>query len=77
MLLLGPFAALLPMTLLARAPTLVLPLLLLPAAVRMLRDFLSCAPGAAYTDILFRTFRLELYFSVLLSAGVLLMRVLR
>jgi len=75
-LLLGPFALLLPMTLLARAPSLVLPLLLLPAAVRLLRDFLRCAPGIAYTDVLFRTFRLEWYFSVLLSAGVLLMRAL-
>jgi len=73
-LLLGPFLLLPAMALWAGAPSLLLPLALLPMAVRLLRDFLHCAPGAAYSDILFRTFRLELCFAILLAVAVLLMR---
>jgi 1,4-dihydroxy-2-naphthoate octaprenyltransferase len=73
-LLLGPFLLLPVMALAAGAPTLLLPLALLPMAVRLLRDFLKCAPGAAYSELLFRTFRLELSFAILLAAGALLMR---
>jgi 1,4-dihydroxy-2-naphthoate octaprenyltransferase len=71
-LLLGlPFVLLLPMALLAGQPTLLLPLALLPAVARLLRDFAHCAPGTAFNDLLFRTFRLELWFAALLCAGAL------
>jgi 1,4-dihydroxy-2-naphthoate octaprenyltransferase len=56
----------------ARAPALLLPTLLAPSAVRLLRDFAHCPPGVAFNEILFRTFRLELWFAVFLSAGALL-----
>jgi 1,4-dihydroxy-2-naphthoate octaprenyltransferase len=75
-LLLGPFILVLVMAVSAHAPSLLLPLLLLPTAARLLRDFVVCRPGAAFNLILFRTFRLELGFAVLLSAGALLIRVL-
>lgn len=73
-LLLGPFLLLPAMALWAGAFSLLLPLALLPMAVRLVRDFLRCAPGAAYSEILFRTFRLELCFAIVLAAAVLLMR---
>jgi 1,4-dihydroxy-2-naphthoate octaprenyltransferase len=76
LLLLGPFVLLLPMALLAQAPALLLPLLLLPVALRLRHDFSRCAPGKAFNEILFRTFRLELWFAALLSAGALLARLL-
>jgi 1,4-dihydroxy-2-naphthoate octaprenyltransferase len=75
-LLLAPFLLLPAMALWAGAPSLLLPLVLLPIAVRLLRDFLHCTPGAAYSRILFRTFRFELCFAIVLAAGVLLMRTL-
>jgi len=56
----------------ARAPALVLPVVLVPSAIRLLRDFARCPPGVGFNEILFRTFRLELWFAVLLSAGLLL-----
>ena len=58
----------------ARSAYLLLPLLLLPIAVRLLRDFMRCPPGTAFNEILFRTFRLEFWFAVLLSAGLLFAR---
>ena len=75
-LLLGPFALVPIMALVAQAPMLLLPLLLVPAALRLRRDFTRCPPGVAYNEILFRTFRLELWFAALLSAGALLARTL-
>ncbi len=71
LLLLGPFA-LVPAMAWAGTPALLLPLLLLPAAWQLRRDFLRCPPGTAFNEILFRTFRLELWFAALLSAGALL-----
>jgi len=68
-LLLGPFALLPPMAVLAHAPTLLLPLALLPAAWRLRRDFIACPPGLAFNGVLFRSFRLELAYAGLLSAG--------
>lgn len=53
---------------------LLLPLLWLPVALRLLRDFLTCPPGIAYNLILFRTFKLELAFAGLLAAGAVLTR---
>lgn len=74
-LLLGPFALLPVMAVLAHAPALLLPLLLLPTAWHLRRDFIACPPGTAFNGVLFRTFRLELWFAALLSAGALLGRV--
>jgi 1,4-dihydroxy-2-naphthoate octaprenyltransferase len=75
-LLLGPFLLVPLIALTAQALMLLLPLLLLPAALRLRRDFTQCQPGVAYNEILFRTFRLELWFAALLSAGALLARTL-
>lgn len=74
LLLLLPFALALPTAWLAGAPALLLPLLLLPAARALWRDFLRCPPGLAFNQVLFRTFRLELVFAVLLACGALLDR---
>ncbi len=56
---------------------LLLPLALVPAAIRLWRDFVRCAPGIAFNAILFRTFRLELAFAALLAVGAILDRLLR
>jgi 1,4-dihydroxy-2-naphthoate polyprenyltransferase len=73
LLLLGPFALTAPMALLA-GPALLLPLLLLPSAWTLRRDFLRCPPGLAFNGVLFRTFKLELLFAVLLASGAVLGR---
>lgn len=75
-LLLGPFLLVPVMALMANTPALLLPLLLLPAAWVLRQDFIASGPGRAYNPILFRTFRLELWFAALLSAGALLGRLL-
>jgi 1,4-dihydroxy-2-naphthoate octaprenyltransferase len=75
-LLLGPFLIVPVMAVCAESPTLLLPLLLVPIAFRLLRDFLRCPPGRAFNQILFQTFRLELWFAVLLSVGAVLARML-
>lgn len=75
-LLLGPFALLPAMAWLAASPALLLPALLLPSALQLRRDFQRCAPGLAFNTILFRSFRLELWFAALLSAAALLGKVL-
>jgi 1,4-dihydroxy-2-naphthoate octaprenyltransferase len=71
-LLLGPFALIPVMALIGRAPALLLPLLLLPVALQLRRDFAHCPRGTAFNEMLFRTFRLELWFAALLSAGALI-----
>ena len=76
LLLLGPMALVPFMALQARTAALLLPLLLLPAALTLRRDFARCPPGTAFNEILFRTFRFELWFAALLSAGALLGRAL-
>jgi 1,4-dihydroxy-2-naphthoate polyprenyltransferase len=76
LLLFGPLALVPVMAVLGRTPALLLPLLLLPAALSVRRDFGRCPPGTAFNAILFRTFRLELWFAALLSAGALLGRAL-
>jgi 1,4-dihydroxy-2-naphthoate octaprenyltransferase len=73
-LLLGPYALTPLMAWLAGAPALVLPCLLLPAALTLRRDFLRCPPGLAFNRVLFRTFRIELVFAVLLACGAVLDR---
>lgn len=74
-LLLVPFCLVPVLGHLAHAPTLLLPLLLLPQAVQLRRAFIACPPGTAFNSVLFRTFQLELWFAVLLSAGAVLARV--
>jgi len=73
-LLYGPFMLVPVMAWWARSPALLLPLLLLPAAVQLRRSFVHCARGVAFNEVLFRTFRLELWFAALLSAGAILSR---
>ncbi len=75
-LLLGPFVLVPMMALMADRLSLLLPMLLLPTAWMLRRDFIGSAAGRAYNLILFRTFRLELWFAALLSAGALLGRLL-
>ena len=74
LLLLGPFALTPLIALLADAPPLLLPLLLLPSAWALRRDFVACPPGLAFNAVLFRTFRLELVYAVLLASGAVLDR---
>ncbi len=71
-LLLGPFLLVPLMAAEAREWALLLPWVLLPKSARLYRDFVRCAPGAAFNQILFRTFRLEIWFALLLSAGLLI-----
>jgi len=75
-LLLGPFALLPPMARWGRAPALLLPLLLVPTALQLRLDFSRCPRGIAFNQMLFRTFKLELWFAALLSAGALMERAL-
>jgi 1,4-dihydroxy-2-naphthoate polyprenyltransferase len=75
-LLLGAFALVPAMALLAHSVPMLLPLVLLPGALQLRRDLRDCAPGAACNEVLFRTFRLELWFAATLSAGALLGRLL-
>ena len=72
-LLLGPFLLVGAMSLSTGAASLLLPLLLTPLAMRLRRDFLRCAPGIAFNQILFRTFRLEILFALLLATGIVCM----
>lgn len=74
LLLLGPFALTPLMAVEAGAPLLLLPLLLLPSAWALRRDLLRCPPGLAFNQVLFRTFRMELMFAVLLACGAVLDR---
>lgn len=54
---------------------LLLPLALAPTAQQLHRAFTSCPPGVAFNQVLFRTFKLELWYAALLSTGALLGRV--
>jgi 1,4-dihydroxy-2-naphthoate octaprenyltransferase len=74
--LLAPFALVVALAGLARSPWMLAPLVLLPAALRLRRDFEACAPGLPFNLILFRTFKLEMAFAVLLAAGAVLGRLL-
>ncbi|MBL8361782.1 MAG: 1,4-dihydroxy-2-naphthoate octaprenyltransferase [Rubrivivax sp.] len=74
LLLLAPFALLPLIAHLAGRAALLLPLLLLPVAWQLRRDFMRGPRGVAMNDLLFRTFRLELWFAALLAAGALLGR---
>ncbi|MGE5712562.1 MAG: 1,4-dihydroxy-2-naphthoate octaprenyltransferase, partial [Betaproteobacteria bacterium] len=72
----GAFALVLPIAWLEGAPSLLAPLLLLPTALRLNRDFVACPPGLAYNSILVRTFKLELGYAALISAGAVAARLL-
>jgi 1,4-dihydroxy-2-naphthoate octaprenyltransferase len=73
-LLLGPFALLPLMALLAGNAALLIPLALLPAALRLRVSFVHCPPGVAFNAVLFRTFRLELAYAALLAGAAVLGR---
>ncbi len=75
-LLLLPFMLLPAMAFVARSPALLLPLLLGPGAVQLRQEFIACPRGVAFNQVLFRTFKLELWFAAALSAGALLARLL-
>jgi 1,4-dihydroxy-2-naphthoate octaprenyltransferase len=74
LLLLGPFALTPLLAWQAAAPTLMLPCLMLPAAWSLRGDFLRCPPGLAFNAVLFRTFKMELQFALLLASGAVLGR---
>jgi 1,4-dihydroxy-2-naphthoate octaprenyltransferase len=73
-LLIGPFALVPLIALQVQSAWLLLPLLLLPSAWRLRHDFEHTAPGLPFNAVLFRTFRLELAFAVLLASGAILDR---
>lgn len=75
LLLLAPFVLTLGIVWALSAPWFVLPLVLLPTALQWLRDFRSCPGGRAYNALLFRVFRLELWFALALCVAALLSRV--
>jgi 1,4-dihydroxy-2-naphthoate octaprenyltransferase len=74
LLLLGPFALTPLMAWLSDSLLLMLPCLLLPAAWALRRDMQRCPPGVAFNEVLFRTFKMELVYAVLLSSGAVLAR---
>lgn len=71
LLLLTPFALLLPLQL-ASGGLAWLPLLLLPWAISLLRRFVRQAPGPAFNKLLAETARLQLVYALLLGLGVVL-----
>lgn len=71
LLLLSPFALLLPLQL-ASGGLAWLPLLLLPWAISLLKRFVRQAPGPAFNDLLAETARLQLAYALLLGLGVVL-----
>ncbi|MDZ7590417.1 MAG: 1,4-dihydroxy-2-naphthoate octaprenyltransferase [Rubrivivax sp.] len=74
LLLLGPFALTPLMAWLSGSWLLMLPCLLLPAAWTLRRDMQRCPPGIAFNEVLFRTFKMELAYAVLLASGAVLGR---
>ncbi len=73
-LLLAPFALVPPIVAVTGAPALLLPLALVPTALRLRRAFEACVSGPTYDTVLFRTFRLSLGFATLLAVGAVLSR---
>jgi 1,4-dihydroxy-2-naphthoate polyprenyltransferase len=76
MLLWLPFLLVPALVAIETGPWLAAPLVLLPAALRLQRDFSRCGGGLAFNQILMRTVKLELAFGMLLSAGAILQRAL-
>jgi 1,4-dihydroxy-2-naphthoate polyprenyltransferase len=73
-LVMAPFALVPLAAWLAGTAWLLLPWLLLPAAWALRRDLVHCPPGLAFNAVLFRTFKMELMFAVLLASGAVLAR---
>ncbi len=72
-LLLAPFALLAVLaTLTGIGATLLVPLLALPMAISLVRRFWREVPGPAFNPLLAQTAKLQVLFSVLLCAGILL-----
>ena len=71
-LLLAPFSLVPALAATAGAPTLLAPLLLLPAALKLRRDFRRVADAGAFTPLLLRSFELQARFALLLGAGALI-----
>jgi 1,4-dihydroxy-2-naphthoate polyprenyltransferase len=69
--LLVPFGLAILLAWLTGAPGLSIPLLVLPAAGKLARDFAACPPGPAYNGILMRTFGLTLWYAAGLVIGSL------
>jgi 1,4-dihydroxy-2-naphthoate polyprenyltransferase len=76
-LLMGPYLLVPLLAFAASMPWLLLPMLLVPTALALRRDFRRSPPGLGFNPILFRTFRLELAFAVALSIGAVLSRLTR
>jgi 1,4-dihydroxy-2-naphthoate octaprenyltransferase len=70
----GAFALLAPLAWLLASLWALLPLALLPKALRLWQDFIGSAPGLAFNRILVRTFKLELAYAALLALGTVLAR---
>jgi len=70
----APFAIVALMAVVEARPGLAAPLLLVPVAWRLQRDFLRLPAGPAFNMALFRTVKLELAFGAVLSAGAVLQR---
>lgn len=66
-LLVTPFVAVLGMAFLVASIWPLTGYLMTPLVVRLRRDFMSCPGGFSYNPILFRAFKLTLWFAVLLS----------
>jgi 1,4-dihydroxy-2-naphthoate polyprenyltransferase len=64
-----PFALVVAIALIEAGPWLAAPVVLLPFAWSLQRDFSRCGRGTGFNDILLRTVKLELAFGALLSAG--------
>lgn len=72
LLLVSPFALLLPMAWLAGSSLCLLPLLLWPRARQLLRGLRRCAQADDYSALLIASFRFEMQFAALLAAGLVL-----
>lgn len=68
-LLSAPFVAIVAMAILEKSIWPLAPVFVAPLAFKLYRDFLNCPGGEAFNTILFRTFRIGLWFAGLLSAG--------
>ncbi len=71
-LLLAPFALLAMQAAIARSAWLALPVVALPTALRLVRDFVAASTPLALTGVLFRTVLLEVAYGLLLTAGAVL-----
>lgn len=72
LMLIGPFALLLPLAGLAGSSLCLLPILLWPRALRLLRALPRAAQADEYSVLLIETFRFEMQFAALLAAGLVL-----